>query len=178
MDLGPMHLHCSTPSHVVHVPPTVLGVMTSHSVPRKRQDFRKQKRGRRKNQVEGPCEQRRKSLALSSRQVQTPGPRVAFGWEVEWQILVLGWFRIPVVHSVYTEVVNLVFPSKSCTSVWGAVRGKIGLHHAANFHFVCTLEICTGSNEISDDAWASHRFCVWMLNSKESRALWRSFMGH
>ena len=35
----------------------------------------------------------------------------------QWQILVSGWFRIPAMHSVYTEVANPVFPSEFCTFV-------------------------------------------------------------
>ena len=95
----------------------------------------------------------------------------------QWQILVSGWFRIPAVRSVYTEMVNSVFPSQFCASAWGAVRGNISLKHSDNFHFVRTLELCTGNNEISEDPWASHQFQVWMLCSKASQALQRPCMG-
>lgn len=91
----------------------------------------------------------------------------------QWQILVSGWFRIPAVHSVYTEMVNLVFPSQFCTFVWGAVRRNISLKHSDNFQF----ELCTRNNEISEEPWASHQFQVWMLCLKASPALQRPCMG-
>ena len=92
----------------------------------------------------------------------------------QWEILM---FRIPAVHSIYTEKVNPVFPSQFCTFVWGAVRGNISLKHSNNFHFVSTLELCTRNNEMSEEPWASHQFQVWMLCLKASQALQRPCMG-
>lgn len=45
------------------------------------------------------------------------------------------------------------------------MKGKINLSHSDNFHFVHTFQVCTESNEISDEAQPVPRFCVWRLIS-------------
>lgn len=61
--------------------------------------------------MEGRCEHRYRILGFTAYTVSSLCIyREWVVWETQWQISMSGWFNIPAVHSIDTEVVNPAFP--------------------------------------------------------------------